>query len=84
VVTEKSEPEKRSDQPQKPIVEQMTDLAGKAAGAMAETAVRAVAKRARKAIAKRTPKGQDVRLQDSLEQGATKKQSRKVGRKSRG
>jgi hypothetical protein len=35
VDADKSEPEKRPDQPQKPIVEQMTDLAAEAAGALA-------------------------------------------------
>jgi negative regulator of sigma E activity len=39
----------------KPIVDQMTDLAAQAAGALAETAVKVVAKRAKKAAAKRLP-----------------------------
>ena len=39
----------------KPIVDQITDLAAQAAGALAETAVKVVAKRAKKAVAKRLP-----------------------------
>jgi uncharacterized membrane protein YebE (DUF533 family) len=61
--TEKSENEKTESQTvnghdsapdeKKPIIDQMTDLAAQAAGALAETAV--VAKKAKKAIAKRIP-----------------------------
>jgi hypothetical protein len=40
---------------QKPIVDQMTDLAAQAAGTLAETAVRAVAQRAKKEAGKRLP-----------------------------
>jgi hypothetical protein len=48
--TEKTEQAKK-----KPIVDQITDLAAVAAGALAATAVRSVAKRAKKATAKRMP-----------------------------
>jgi hypothetical protein len=48
--TEKKDLEKTeaAEQPRKPIVDQMTDLAAQAAGTLAETAVKAVAKRAKK------------------------------------
>ena len=39
----------------KPVIEQMTDLAAAAAGALAESAVKAVARKAVKAVAKRAP-----------------------------
>jgi hypothetical protein len=41
--------------PEKPIVDQMTDLAAAAAGALTETAVRVVAKKTKKAVVKRIP-----------------------------
>jgi hypothetical protein len=55
--TEKSDSEntEAAEQPRKPIVDQMTDLAAQGAGTLAETAVKAVAKRAKKAVAKRIP-----------------------------
>jgi hypothetical protein len=63
--TEKSENEKTESQTvnghdsapdeKKPIIDQMTDLAAQAAGALAETAVKTVAKKAKKAVAKRIP-----------------------------
>ena len=42
-------------QEKKPIVDQMTDLAAQAAGALTATAIRSVANRAKKAVAKRVP-----------------------------
>jgi len=45
-----------TDQSDKPITEQMTDLVASAAGTLAETAVKTVAKKATKAVAKRVPK----------------------------
>ena len=63
--TEKSEIEKTENQTEnghssapeekKPIIDQMTDLAAQAAGALAEAAVKTVAKKAKKAVAKRMP-----------------------------
>ena len=41
--------------PKKPVGEQITDIVGLAAGALAETAVKSVAKRMRKAATKKTP-----------------------------
>jgi hypothetical protein len=41
---------------QKPIIDQMTDLAAQAAGTLAETAVKAAAKKAKTAVAKRLPR----------------------------
>lgn len=49
---ERTETEKRQ---QKPVLDQMTDLAAQAAGTLAETAVRAVAQRAKKEAGKRLP-----------------------------
>jgi hypothetical protein len=40
---------------EKPIIDQMTDLAAQAAGTLAETAVKAGAKKAKKAVARRLP-----------------------------
>jgi hypothetical protein len=40
---------------EKPIIDQMTDLAAQAAGSLAETAVKAGAKKAKKAVARRLP-----------------------------
>src|SRR6478672_2603646 len=40
---------------EKPIIDQMTELAAQAAGNLAETAVRAGAKKAKKAVARRLP-----------------------------
>ena len=40
---------------EKPIIDQMTDLAAQAAGTLAETAVKAGANRAKKAVARRLP-----------------------------
>ena len=40
---------------EKPIVDQMTELAAQAAGTLAETAVKAGAKKAKKAVARRLP-----------------------------
>jgi hypothetical protein len=48
-----------TDEPQaekKPIIDQMTDLAAKAAGTLTETAVKVVATKAKKAVARRIPK----------------------------
>ena len=48
-------PETQSDQPKKPLGEQITELVATAAGVLAEGAVRSVAKRVRKTAAKKTP-----------------------------
>ena len=40
---------------EKPIIDQMTDLAAQAAGTLAETAVKTGAKKAKKAVARRLP-----------------------------
>src|SRR5947199_10701514 len=46
--------EKKPDD-RRPVADQMTDLAARAAGTLAETVVRAVGKRAKKAVQKRAP-----------------------------
>src|SRR5262249_52066730 len=43
------------DTEQKPIIDQMTDMAAEAAGNLAETGVRAAAKKAKQVVAKRLP-----------------------------
>ena len=56
--TEKTDQTKGGDgqtEAKKPVIEQMTDLAAAAAGALAESAVKAVARKAVKAVAKRAP-----------------------------
>src|SRR6476646_7117564 len=55
IATKKAHPEDRrtGQHSQKPVLDQMTDLAAQAAGTLAETAVRTAAKRARKAVANR-------------------------------
>ena len=40
---------------EKPIIDQVTELAAQAAGTLAETAVKAGAKKAKKAVARRLP-----------------------------
>jgi hypothetical protein len=76
---ENEKTEDTKSQPKKPIVDQMTDLAAVAAGALAATAVRSAAKRAKKAVAKRVPA--------SIKKGATSltqpaKKAPKRGRKT--
>ena len=56
--TEKTDQTKGGDgqtEAKKPVIEQMTDLAAAAAGALAESAVKAVARKTVKAVAKRAP-----------------------------
>lgn len=56
--TEKHPPQgqAKNSSEQKPIIDQMTDLAANAAGVLAETAVKTVADKAKKAAARRIPK----------------------------
>ena len=52
--TEKQSTNRQDNAPseeKKPVIDQMTDLAAEAAGALAETAVKTVAKKAKKAVA---------------------------------
>jgi hypothetical protein len=84
---EKTETGKRQ---QKPIIDQMTDLAAQAAGTLAETAVRAVAHRAKKEASKRLPasaKGAARTLSDAAKDkerapASTTKGKRKPAKKS--
>ena len=50
-----NEQDNSSQEEKKPFIDQMTDLAAKAAGMLTESALKAVAKKAKKAVAKRMP-----------------------------
>ena len=71
---------------EKPIIDQMTELAAQAAGTLAETAVKAGAKKAKKAVARRLPgpvKKAATAIARAAKAGATKSRATKTTAKSR-
>ena len=66
---------------EKPIIDQMTELAAQAAGTLAETAVKAGAKKAKKAVARRLPgpvKKAATTIARAAKAGATKARATKA------
>jgi DNA-binding ferritin-like protein len=84
VDTEKQSTNSQNDTPfeeKKPVIDQMTDLAAEAVGALAETAVKTVAKKAKKAVARRIPKSVKKAAKTVANAAAKKKTAKKTAKK---